>query len=104
MRKKFNITNNKTKQTLLKEKIELQAKLSALETEIAELNESELEKEKQEAEVKIESLIKEAYEKLDEAKSLADKYELSFDWDLSYGMGGSYNGEEGQWRSSSDNC
>jgi predicted nuclease with TOPRIM domain len=103
MRKKFN-TNQRTKEQILKEKQELEAKLKALGTEFEELSQSESEKEKQEAEKQIEVLLKEAYEKLDEAKRLADKHELSFDWDLSYGMGGSYDGEDGQWRSSSSNC
>ena len=103
MRKKFN-TNKRTKEQILQEKADLKAKLDALDTEFEELNESEQEREKQEAEKQIETLLKEAHEKIDEAKKLADKYELSFDWDLSYGMGGSYDGEEGEWRSSSSNC
>ena len=103
MRKQFN-ANKRTKEQILKEKAELEAKLQALGNEFEELSESEFEKEKQEAEKQIEVLVKEAHEKIDEAKRLADKYELSFDWDLSYGMGGSYDGEEGEWRSSSSNC
>ena len=103
MRKQFN-ANKRTKEQILKEKAELEAKLQALGNEFEELNESEFEKEKQEAEKQIEVLVKEAHEKIDEAKRLADKYELSFDWDLSYGMGGSYDGEEGEWKSSSDSC
>ena len=103
MRKQFN-ANKRTKEQILKEKAELEAKLQALGNEFEELSESEFEKEKQEAEKQIEVLVKEAHEKIDEAERLADKYELSFDWDLSYGMGGSYDGEEGEWRSSSSNC
>ncbi len=103
MRKQFN-ANKRTKEQILKEKAELEAKLQALGNEFEELSESEFEKEKQEAEKQIEVLVKEAHEKIDEAKRLADKYELSFDWDLSYGMGGSYDGEEGEWKSSSDSC
>lgn len=39
-----------------------------------------------------------------EAEAVADKYELSFSIDPAYGMGGTYDGEDGEWCPSSQSC
>ncbi len=39
-----------------------------------------------------------------ECEQLAQETGASFDFQVSYGMGGSYNGETSEWESSSQNC
>lgn len=41
---------------------------------------------------------------LSEAESIANKHNLEFSISPAYGMGGSYNGEEGEWHASSESC
>lgn len=50
---------------------------------------------------KITSLIQDAYASLNEAESIADKWGLSFSFEVTYGMGGYYTGkvEERWWES-----
>lgn len=54
---------------------------------------------------KISDLIAEAQNAVWEAEILADKYNVKFSMCLGdYGMGGYYNGEIGDWQSSSASC
>ena len=39
---------------------------------------------------------------ISEAEALATEHELSFGWDLAYGMGGWF--ESGEWQASSQSC
>ena len=45
-----------------------------------------------EAKKKIDELIKEAYAKVQEAEAIADEHSLTFDFEVEYGMGGTYYG------------
>ncbi len=49
-------------------------------------------------------LVDEFESKLAEAESLADKHNLTFNIYPTYGMGGQYNGEAGEWNPSSESC
>lgn len=44
-----------------------------------------------EAEAKINELVKQAYELIGEAETLADEHQIGFDFSLGYGMGGYFN-------------
>ena len=59
---------------------------------------------KKEVAAKIEGYVQEAYEALYSATCLADEYEMSFSFSPEYGMGGYYDGEEGNWNPSSQSC
>lgn len=55
--------------------------------------------------------VKEAMESLEKAKTIADKYNVSFRFSPAYGMGGSYDPDEWDssdsssgWRPSSQSC
>lgn len=52
----------------------------------------------------INQLLDEAYAAIASAESIADENDLGFSWELAYGMGGYYDGEEGEWHSSSSSC
>ncbi|BAU40113.1 hypothetical protein [Ralstonia phage RSP15] len=58
----------------------------------------------QEASKKIAELTDKAYDALREATEIAQKFDISFDFSPAYGMGGSYEPEEGRWRSSTAIC
>lgn len=56
---------------------------------------------KKEALAKIAELTDKAYEMVKEAERIADANEVGFSFDVAYGMGGYYDGEEGEWNPSS---
>lgn len=58
----------------------------------------------QEAAQRMLQFVSEAYAALAEAERIADKFNLDFRFDATYGMGGTYCGEEGQWYPSSQSC
>jgi len=65
----------------------------------------------EEANAKLTALVEAAYAAVREAEAFADEHKLGFSFDLSYGMGGYYNGdpEEGYggetgWNASSMSC
>ena len=41
---------------------------------------------------------------ISKATAFADKYNLNFHMDTAYGMGGYYDGEDGEWHPSSQSC
>lgn len=41
---------------------------------------------------------------IDKATSFADRYNLDFSLNPAYGMGGTYDGEDGEWHPSSQSC
>lgn len=45
-----------------------------------------------EAKKKIDELLQKAYDAVSEAESIADEHELRFNFEVSYGMGGTYYG------------
>lgn len=49
-------------------------------------------------------LVSQAQGLITKAESLTDQIGDSFGWDVAYGMGGFYDGREGEWTSSSENC
>lgn len=49
-------------------------------------------------------LVKQAEIALVEAERFADKHGLDFSFSPAYGMGGYYDGEEGEWNPSSESC
>lgn len=52
--------------------------------------------------IKRDQLVKEAYDKLEEATKLSDEIGEGFSWDLAYGMGGYYRAAgDPDWSSSS---
>lgn len=57
-----------------------------------------------EANAQIAKLVAEAYAALETAEAVADKYNLVFDFDPAYGMGGYYDGADGEWNPSSQGC
>lgn len=57
-----------------------------------------------EAREEINKLISKAYDAINRAEELANKFNITFDFDVAYGMGGSYDPVEGEWVSSSENC
>jgi hypothetical protein len=59
---------------------------------------------KQQANEAIANYINEAYKLVNEAQKIARDFELSFDWDLAYGMGGYYDGRDESWNPSSESC
>lgn len=70
------------------------------------------EEEARAAQAKISAHVTAAYAELAAAQELADKYKLSFDFDVAYGMGGRYEGDpeerrrnsEDGWQTSSQSC
>lgn len=56
----------------------------------------------EQASAEISKLVDQAYANLRKAEEIADKFDLSFSFDVEYGMGGYY--EDGEWTSSSSNC
>lgn len=66
--------------------------------------ESKLPTNEAEAQEYIDKLVEEAYGKISEAEEIAQKFDIHFSFDLAYGMGGSYDPEEGEWMSSSSQC
>ena len=60
---------------------------------------------KEQAKKEVERLKEEAYAKIKEATAIADKWGVTFNWDLAYGMGGTYypqHTEDSKWSESSD--
>jgi hypothetical protein len=55
-------------------------------------------------EERINRLLSEAYVAIAAAEIVADEHNLGFGWELAYGMGGYYDGAEGEWNSSTSNC
>jgi hypothetical protein len=59
----------------------------------------------QEVYAAISDFLETAYKAVEGAKSLADKYNASFNLDIGgYGMGGWYDGEDSSWEASSQSC
>ncbi len=58
----------------------------------------------QEAIAKIKELKMAALILIEEAEALAKAHKLDFTIDLAYGMGGWYDGIEGEWNPSSQSC
>jgi hypothetical protein len=65
---------------------------------------------KQEASAAIAELVQQAYGFINAAEKIADEHELSFSFDIAYGMGGTYDPtyeqeySEGNWHPSSQSC
>lgn len=59
---------------------------------------------KQQVVKEISGKIEQAQKLVRECEVLADKHDLSFDWDFAYGMGGYYSGTNGEWNASSESC
>ena len=57
-----------------------------------------------EANEAVSNLVSEAYKLIQQAEGIADAWELSFSFNLAYGMGGYYSGADEEWNSSSANC
>ncbi len=65
-------------------------------------------------EKQIQQLISEAYERIREAQKIATEHKLSFSFDVAYGMGGTFNGDESVaaeydmdgvgWKASNHSC
>ncbi len=51
----------------------------------------------------INSKLDEAKRLIKECEQIATEYDVSFGWDVAYGMGGTYDPTDG-WISSSQNC
>ena len=58
----------------------------------------------EEANAEINRLTSIAYSALNAATEIATKFDLYVNFDLAYGMGGSFDPDEGEWISSSANC
>lgn len=58
----------------------------------------------EEAKNEINRLTSIAYDALNAATEIATKFDLYVNFDLAYGMGGSFDPDEGEWVSSSANC
>lgn len=52
----------------------------------------------------ISALTAEAYEKIRAAETIAEKFEIDFDFSVTYGMGGYFDGRDGEWQPSSQSC
>lgn len=101
-----------TKLTELRKEAEMKKKeLDALNDQIKEISASQ----KELADKEIKELTDKAYAALGEAEQIAEKYGTSFNFDISYGMGGTYvsqdevdTGDWGHsssgWLASSDQC
>lgn len=59
---------------------------------------------RQEAAKLVAQKVDEAYNALTEAQRLADKHDLAFSFSPAFGMGGYYDGHEGEWNASSHSC
>lgn len=59
---------------------------------------------RQEAQAKISELVDQAYAALEQAATIADKFNLNVHFDLGYGSGTSYDTESKEWISSSSMC
>lgn len=57
-----------------------------------------------EANAQIAQFVAEAYAAIEKAKEVADKHNLWFSFEPAYGMGGDYDGAEGEWNPSSQSC
>lgn len=82
-------------------------------TEDTQMSKKEYSQEEiQNANDEISKLVDAAYESIANAQKLADKYKLDFSFNLAYGMGGWYNGDEDErygdddegWSASSQSC
>lgn len=58
----------------------------------------------QEAQAELSRLVREAELALALAESFATANDLSFSFEPAYGMGGYFDGEEGDWHASSQSC
>lgn len=58
----------------------------------------------EEAAKMISNLTNEAYEKIRAAEAIAEKFEIAFDFSVTYGMGGYFDGRDGEWQPSSHGC
>ena len=83
---------------------------TALKALITKLEKAKEEEEKKNAVALIQAATNEAYAAIERAKALALKYDLSFEFSVEYGMGGSFNeyqydgSRSGDWESSSSQC
>lgn len=68
------------------------------------MSEKNLPSNESEAREEINKLVSRAYDTINQAEALADKFGISFGLDVAYGMGGTYDPEEGEWMSSSQSC
>lgn len=68
------------------------------------MSEKNLPSNESEAQEEINKLVARAYDAINQAEALADKFGISFSLDVAYGMGGTYDPEEGEWMSSSESC
>lgn len=59
---------------------------------------------KKAAAVQLAGLVSQINRLVSEAERLADQHELDFNLDIAYGMGGYYDGTEGEWNPSSQSC
>ena len=59
---------------------------------------------KQEAIEQISKLVNEAFEAISQAEGIACEHNVGFSFDLTYGMGGYFDGETGDWNPSSLSC
>ncbi|UQS94147.1 hypothetical protein ABNavy71_070 [Acinetobacter phage AB-Navy71] len=53
---------------------------------------------------KLRKLVQNIRDAIHEAEAFADKHELDFYIQPAYGMGGTYDGETGEWHPSSQDC
>lgn len=56
------------------------------------------------AKAELEEKVNAFHTALAEAEAIANKHNLSFNIYPAYGMGGTYDGEEGEWSPSSQGC
>lgn len=91
-------------------KVLMQQQSAAMEVLLNKLEKAKEEEEKKNAVALIQAATNEAYAAIERAKALALKYDLSFEFSVEYGMGGTYNeyqrggGRSGAWDSSSSMC
>lgn len=57
-----------------------------------------------ELQAELAALVQAAYAALGEAESFATEHKLDFNFSPEYGMGGYYDGDEGEWNPSSQSC
>ena len=58
----------------------------------------------EEANKRLALLVENMQKAFNEAESFADQHGLEFHFSPAYGMGGWYDGKEGQWNASSESC
>lgn len=59
---------------------------------------------REEAVVKLAELTSQIRSSIREAEAFAIEHKLDFSLDIAYGMGGYFDGDEGEWNPSSQSC